>query len=64
MASPKKGDRFEAMDTIVTVRRVSVMRWADIHVRQPGSGAEWTKRQPLPFPVDWTPLPAEEASRG
>jgi plasmid maintenance system antidote protein VapI len=49
----KKGDRFFAMGASVEVKRVSGSgKWADIIVRQP-KGAEWNKRQPLPFPKDW-----------
>jgi plasmid maintenance system antidote protein VapI len=47
----KKGDRFWAMGADVEVLRAS-STWADIKVRQP-KGAQWTKRQPLPFPADW-----------
>ena len=50
----KKGDRFRAMGAEVEVRRVGGDKtWADIKVTQP-HGATWTKRQPLPFPKDWT----------
>lgn len=57
---PRRGDQFQAMDCIATVRRVSVMRWADIHVRQIGTGVEWSKRQSLPLPSDWIKLHAPE----
>jgi hypothetical protein len=55
----KKGDVFVTPygDTI-EVRRVSVMRWADIKVTQP-HGASWTKRQPLvdgQFKFDSSPV--------
>lgn len=51
--TPQKGDQHWATGCIATVRRVSTGRWADIHVQQANTGAEWTKRQPLPFPADW-----------
>jgi hypothetical protein len=53
----KKGDRFRAMGCEAEVLRAS-KTWADVQVSQPG-GATWKKRQPLPFPEDWTRLPPE-----
>lgn len=50
----KKGDRFWGMGCEVTVLRASAT-WADVQVKQP-KGAEWKKRQPLPFPEDWERL--------
>jgi hypothetical protein len=45
-----KGDRYRAMGCEVEVLRVA-RTWADIRV---SNGPEtWTKRQQLPFPVDW-----------
>jgi hypothetical protein len=47
----KKGDRFWGMGASIEVLRAS-RTWADIKIQQP-TGAEWTKRQPLPLPEDW-----------
>jgi plasmid maintenance system antidote protein VapI len=52
----KKGDRFRAMGATAEVVRAS-KSWADLKVWQPGTGASWNKRQPLPFPDDWTRIP-------
>jgi hypothetical protein len=54
----RKGDRFTAMGADVEVLRVG-RSWADVKVTQP-HGAHWNKRQPLPFPDDWTYVEQDE----
>jgi hypothetical protein len=49
--APVRGDVIGARDQIAVIEVMRVSRraeWADIRVTQLG-GAEWTKRQPLPW---------------
>lgn len=49
----RRGQVWEWEGATITVTRVGAPQWADIRVRQ-SHGAEWSKRQPLPFPDAWT----------
>lgn len=54
MSDAKKDQVFYSHGERITVLRVSKAGlWADIRVEQLHN-ARWTKRQPLPFPADWS----------
>ena len=55
MTKVSRGQVYYVDDMLITVTRVAEdQTWADIHVHQESTQGEWDKRQPLPFPLNWT----------